>query len=44
MDNLNADIVNAQIKVEQLGRKLSLAQEHKSEIQHFYGVDISPSY
>lgn len=42
MEELRDKVQEAQDKVKQIGSKLSLAQEHKSEIQHFYGVDISP--
>ena len=41
MENLKDKVQEAQDKVQHFGRKLSAAQEHKSEIQYFYGVDIS---
>lgn len=41
MKELRDKVQEAQDKVKQIGSKLSLAQEHKSEIQHFYSVDIS---
>ena len=41
MENLKDKVQEAQDKVKQFGSKLSLAQEHKAEIQHFYSVDIS---
>ena len=42
MENLIDKVQEAQDNVKKIGAKLSLAQEHKSEIQHFYSVDISP--
>ena len=41
MKELRDKMQEAQSKVKHFGSKLSLAQEHKAEIQHFYSVDIS---